>query len=240
MNLAIDIGNTRTKIGIFSDGELKDLLVGSLVPLLTKVLKEVEIDQVIVSSVGDNARRTVTELTSGLKVLYFDADTQVPIKNLYHTPQTLGMDRLAGVVGARELFPEQPLLVIDAGTSITYDFLDHHGSYHGGGISPGIDLRFKSLHDYTSRLPLINSKSIDTPLIGQNTEMSIRSGVLNGATAEIEGIIRRYDHKFTTLKVLLCGGDATFFERTIKAPIFVVPHLVLIGLNRILLHHAQI
>lgn len=239
MNLTVDIGNTRVKVGVFSQGELVHLSVVEELGEIEQILSQWEIDKVMVSTVRKDVRHFFENISTSKPVQFLDHHTKVPIVNLYHTPETLGMDRLAVAVGASTLYPNLPSLVIDAGTSITYDFIDQQANYHGGGISPGIDLRFRSLNDHTSKLPLINGNWEEVPLIGNTTESSIRSGVLNGVTSEIEGIIRRYGDKFPNLKVLLCGGDATFFESTIKAPIFVVPHLVLIGLNRILLHHAE-
>jgi type III pantothenate kinase len=171
-------------------------------------------------------------------VIWLTSEIEVPVKNNYSTPHTLGMDRLAGVVGAFQLYPGTNCLVVDAGTTITCDFLDEEGHYQGGSITPGIDMRFKSLSEYTDKLPLVESDWDSPPFIGNNTEGSIRSGVLNGVVSEIEGIIRRYDHKFSNLKVIICGGDAQYFESRLKDSIF-APHLVLIGLNSILMYHVQ-
>ncbi len=239
MNLTVDQGNTRLKAGIFSGTELQKVILDPSLDELRDLLKETNIEAAIISSVRQEIEALKDLLRPVSMVFELTPTLDVPVKNLYRSPQTLGMDRLAAVVGANELYPQEHCLVIDAGTSITYDLIDDQGIYRGGGISPGLHLRFKALNDHTSKLPLIEIKDADVALIGNDTQSSIRSGVLHGTTAEIEGIIRRYEQKFSNLKVLLCGGDAAFFESMLKASIFVVPHLVLIGLNSILMHHAK-
>jgi type III pantothenate kinase len=237
-NLTIDMGNTRMKAGLFSDYEMLEMFEDLRKTDLKQIAITHQVDQVIVLSVVSDLG--MFEKETGLNsVLKLTPELEVPVKNEYRTPSTLGMDRLAGVVGASQLYPNTNCLVIDAGTTITYDFLHHTGEYRGGGIAPGIDMRFRSLSDYTKRLPLANRQTGLPPLVGDDTIGSIRSGVLNGVISEIEGIIRRYEHKFSTLKVVICGGDASYFESRLKASIFVVPQLVLIGLNSILLYHAQ-
>ncbi len=148
------------------------------------------------------------------------------------------MDRLAGVCGAIELFKETDTLVIDAGTCITYDFVDKQKNYFGGSISPGLKMRFKAVHTFTAKLPLVDSANA-VGLIGDSTESSIQSGVINGMIAEIEGIIMRYQDKYPGLRVILCGGDTAFFENKLKASIFAAPDLVLIGLNSILIYNVN-
>jgi type III pantothenate kinase len=161
----------------------------------------------------------------------------LPIQINYKTPETLGVDRIAAVCGAIDIFPNRSSLVIDAGTAITYDFIDGHGNYEGGAISPGIEMRFEALHTFTERLPLV-TKNGDLTLIGNSTETCIRSGVLNGVVAEMEGIINNYKQLYPDLGVVLCGGNSFFFENRLKPTIFATPDLVLSGLNRILLHNA--
>jgi type III pantothenate kinase len=138
------------------------------------------------------------------------------------------------VIGANYLFPEADCLVIDAGTCITMDFVDRDKNYHGGSIAPGLEMKFRALHTFTQKLPLIQRTPEAVPLAGRNTAEAIRSGVLHGTVAELNGIIDAYRRQSPQLQVVLCGGDAAFFETNLKAPIFVVPELVLIGLNRIL------
>ena len=144
-----------------------------------KLLSANSIDHIIVSSVVVDL--VDFEKATGLKdVVRLTPEVEVPVKNNYSTPHTLGMDRLAGVVGAFQLYPDTNCLVVDAGTTITCDFLDEEGHYQGGSITPGIGMRFRSLSDYTDKLPLVESDWDSPPFIGKNTEGSIRSGVLNG------------------------------------------------------------
>ena len=236
--LAIDMGNTRVKAGVFSSDQLVKVLDKFDPREIPQIVVQEEIEEVIISSVVNDFENFKGRL--GLKhLLWLTPDLDIPIKNCYSTPETLGMDRLAGAIGAHHLYPGTDCLVIDTGTTITYDMIDKNGHYLGGGISPGIQVRFRSLNQQTSQLPLVSMDSKDVPLIGKDTKGSIMSGVLNGITAEIEGIIRRYGHKFPTLKVILCGGDAGIFESKLKTPVLVISHLVLIGLNSVLMYHAQ-
>jgi type III pantothenate kinase len=180
------------------------------------------------------------QLTDGIKanrIFILSPALPLPITIQYDTPHTLGVDRIAGACGAKQLFPDVHTLVIDAGTCVTYDFTDSQGIYYGGGISPGLRMRFEALHTFTAKLPLVEPGQ--APLIGTNTETSIQSGVVNGMLAEMDGIIRQYQEKYPLLQVILCGGDGSFFENRLKASIFASPDLVLIGLNSVLIHNVR-
>ena len=159
--------------------------------------------------------------------------TPVPIKNQYKTPHTLGLDRLAAAIGACELFPGKDLLVIDAGTAVTFDLIESNGTFKGGNISPGLRSRFRALHEFTKKLPLIEETE-EYPVIGQTTEEAIRAGVINGMVFEMDGTIDLLRENWPDLQPLLTGGDALFFERRLKNAIFVKFEITLIGLNRIL------
>jgi type III pantothenate kinase len=148
------------------------------------------------------------------------------------------MDRLAAAVGARELFPDRDLLVIDAGTAITLDLIEANGTFSGGNISPGLRSRFRALHEFTQKLPLIE-ESDQWPLIGQSTEEAIRAGVINGIIFELDGMIDQLKKKYPNIQPVLTGGDAGFFERRLKNPIFVKFEITLIGLNRILEYNVE-
>ncbi len=237
MNLVIDIGNTNIKHALFEDDEL--LKIGNSPDLssLENLLSETSYERCIISSVKYGEDEIKTSL-QGHSFTYFDFETPLPIKVNYSSPQTLGMDRLAAVIGARHKFPDMALMVIDIGTCITYDLLDEAGIYQGGAISPGIELKYKAVHDYTSRLPLINDRH-DADLFGRSTYDSIKSGVLNGTLAEIEGMIGQFMLKSPDLKVIITGGGAKTFESKIKADIFVALEIVLVGLNRVLVYNAQ-
>ena len=175
-------------------------------------------------------------LSLGLSPL--TASTPVPIKNDYSSPSTLGMDRLAAAVGAWSIEPGHDMLVIDAGTAITYDFVSASGVYKGGNIAPGKDLRFKSLHEHTGALPLVEDNGV-VPMLGNDTETAIRSGVLNGIRYEMEGYIEKMGCLFPSLLVFLTGGDAESFDIKAKRRIFALPNLVLRGLVRIVEYNER-
>ena len=172
-------------------------------------------------------------------MLYLGADTPLPVENLYETPRTLGYDRMAAVVGANALCPGRDLLVIDAGTCITYEFIDASGRYHGGNISPGLQMRFKALHQFTGRLPQVQAEGRLLPL-GKDTDTAIRSGVLQGMEYEISGYIQTMKHKYPELLVFLTGGNEFSFDTNLKNIIFADKFLVLKGLNRILNYNDRI
>ena len=143
------------------------------------------------------------------------------------------MDRIAGIVGAYSVFPGENVLVIDAGTAITYDLLNRKGDYLGGNISPGLNMRYKALHFYTGKLPLLQSAE-DPPFIGEDTNSAIHAGVQNGLVMEMQAYINRLEEEYKNIKIILTGGDANFFDRKLKNPIFVFSNLLSIGLNFIL------
>ena len=237
-SIAIDIGNTGGKYGIFEEDAL--IAQGSFKEqegLPQKVASQT-FDHAIVASVSGSAEQMKTGLSVSGSIVMLSAQTALPVSVDYKTPETLGVDRIAGAVAAHYFFPGRNCLVIDAGTAITYDFINAEGRYQGGGIAPGIQMKFKALHNFTGRLPLVQGIHENFPLIGQTTQESLESGVLGGTVAEVEGIISAYRQKSDKLVVILCGGDAGFFESTIKHPIFVIPELVLIGLQRILRHNV--
>jgi type III pantothenate kinase len=233
MNLVVDYGNSAAKVGIFDHQNLMEKITFDTPEALRNFLRMSAAESILVSSVKEDANLVLTWAVHAKNKFRLDYNFPLPITNRYGTPETLGVDRLAGVCGAREIFPMQHCLVIDAGTCITYDFIDKEGNFLGGGISPGLSMRLKAVHNFTAKLPLVSAKA-DVPLIGNSTESCIQSGVVNGVLEEIEGIIRQYQQKFEGLRVILCGGDSRFFENQLKASIFASPELVLVGLNSIL------
>lgn len=241
MNLAIDIGNTRVKVAVFDDDKLAHTQAYEKFEEKDWkfLFKRFQIENSILSAVSTYEDGITSFLSTNSKLIVLDTKTPLPIKNLYKTPLTLGKDRIAAVAGAVALFPKENALVLDVGTAITHEFITAAGEYLGGGISPGIRLRFKALNAYTSHLPLIEPKQIDY-LTGRSTKESILSGVMNGVRFEIEGIIKEYAEKYGNLNVLLTGGDAPAFETTLKSKIFAAPNLVLTGLNKILQHNASL
>jgi type III pantothenate kinase len=168
--------------------------------------------------------------------ILLDHETLLPIENCYQTKDTLGKDRLAAVVGGNHLYPETDLLIIDAGTAITYDIINRHGQYLGGNISPGLQMRFKALNYFTNQLPLLDPNE-SIPQFGRNTNEAILVGVQNGLLFEVEKSIELYRNLYPEMKILVTGGDTKFFENKLKSIIFVVSNLVMIGLNRILIHN---
>lgn len=242
MNLVVDIGNSRTKLAIFLKKELVDswtvdeLKIGRL-----EEIKKTfpDLDRAILSSVSTADTQIVSYLKSEFgHFMELNYLTPVPIKNHYKTPNTLGLDRLAAAIGACELFPGKDLLVIDAGTAITFDLIEKNGTFKGGNISPGLRSRFRALHEFTKNLPLIGETE-EYPVIGQTTEEAIRAGVINGMVFEIDGTIGLFRKNRPGLQPLLTGGDALFFERRLKNAIFVKFEITLIGLNRILEYNVE-
>jgi type III pantothenate kinase len=243
MNLCIDIGNTRTKVAVFdTDGSLIKLIIREdyTSGKLDKVLKKYAIENVIVSSVRKKQGKYKRMLGNKIKNFFeLSHETPIPVNNLYHTPETLGKDRLAGIVGAYYLFPGSDVLVVDAGTCITYDIIDSTGNYLGGSILPGIEMRFKALNAFTARLPLVHRDLLESH-IGDTTLTSIQTGIQFGVVYEMKGFISKYREIYPDIRVLVTGGDATFFESQMENQIFAVPDLVLMGLNQILNYNVNI
>lgn len=239
MNLVIDYGNSAAKVGIFDHQNLVAKHTFGEEGKLKDFLQSTTAEHIIISSVKTNPEVISSWLENNGKTFILDPSLPLPVTNKYRTPQTLGVDRLAAACGAQYLFPNRNCLAIDAGTCITYEFVDADGNYHGGGISPGLKMRFQAVHTFTARLPLITPTE-SPKLIGDSTESCIQSGVINGLIAEIEGIIDRYTSQYKELQVILCGGDTPFFENKLKASIFASPELVLVGLNSILIHNVNL
>ncbi|MDB5284469.1 MAG: coaX [Bacteroidota bacterium] len=232
MNLSIDIGNTQIKFGLFIKDELKEVLQGGDIEQL---LDKCKIKNAIISKTGSNDEIEYKLKQRKINTLFLSQSLKLPIKIEYKTPETLGADRIAGSVGAKSLFPENNVLKIDFGTCITYDFINKENQYPGGAISPGMMMRFKALHNYTAKLPLIDPMQFASfELTGTDTATSILSGVINGIKEEATGIINQYETRFGSLKVVATGGDAGLFVTLLKSEIFARPYLVLEGLNRIL------
>jgi type III pantothenate kinase len=241
-NLVIDVGNTLSKIAVFENNEsvyvsksaqLKDIDISGLI-------EKYKVNNLILSSVKALAEHKYEADYPQLNYLRFDHQTRLPIKNNYATPQTLGLDRLAAVIGAKDIFPSEPVLVIDAGTCITFDFIDEESVYEGGSISPGIKMRLKAMHQFTGKLPDVEfeNDSVTDIFYGKNTKEAMQTGALNGMLFEIEGYLRYYSQKYSSLKIILCGGDASFFDTRLKNSIFahqilLEPLLVLRGLNTV-------
>jgi len=241
VSLCFDIGNTLIKIAVFDKGQM--LLFNTIgnndFSIIPGIIEKNHVQAAIVSSVSVIPKELTEILAMHLcHVIILDHNTRLPIENCYETKETLGKDRLAAVVGANYLYPGTDLLVIDAGTAITYDIITSIGQYLGGNIAPGIQMRFKALHHFTSKLPMVELEE-KFPIYGTNTHDAILTGVLQGTICEVDGTIDHFRQSYPAMKVLFTGGDANFFDYKLKNVIFVVENLVMIGLNRILIYNAE-
>ncbi|MFK8037928.1 MAG: type III pantothenate kinase [Crocinitomicaceae bacterium] len=240
MNLIIDQGNTQFKIGLFEKKELKisrRFNYNQLVEFKKICLQE-KINRVIISSVID--REIDLSFLNTRQILLLDHLTPLPIKNNYKTPQTLGRDRIANVVGAWVLNPQKSSLVIDSGTCIKYDIISENGQYIGGNIAPGLRMRFQALNYFTDQLPELEPEKNVHQIFGTDTNTSLQCGVFLGMEHEINGFINRYKKEFSQLTIFMTGGDLKYFDKRDKKSIFANQNLTLIGLNEILNHNAQL
>ncbi len=244
LNLIIDIGNTAAKLTLFEKQTRRDSFVlhspeaDELTRTCQSLFEKYSIRALILSSV----RKHLPEFERSLKqraqrVILFDENTKIPIKNTYQTPGTLGKDRLAAAIGANNLYPRNNILIFDAGSALTVDFVDKNKEYHGGCISPGIDMRFKAMHQFTEKLPLKTRNVATNRLFARSTGEAIISGVQNGVCFEIERYIDEFAGKYEDTEVILTGGDAPFLYKKITKKTTLHPHLVSEGLNTILLYN---
>lgn len=231
-NIAIDIGNTFCKIGVaYGDGLAmsRKVLRDGLLSGLDELTGGRYLDIIIVSCVQEDDMELYRALENRCRrLVILNGRTPVPVKNSYATLETLGADRIASAVGADYLFPGEDCLIFDFGTAITIDFKSADGTFKGGNISPGMNTRFKAIHQYTNRLPLVSPKAPDK-LKGKSTEEAVCNGVVLGIMFEVEGYIRKHPG----YRIVFTGGDSIFFADKLDFPIFVVYNLVLTGLVRI-------
>ncbi len=243
MNLIIDAGNTQIKWAVFDQNNLLERhsvadWADIDLPGITSAYKSLK--YCIVSSTresDDSFIKAVNEY--GVDIFWLRADTPLPMKINYETPQSLGLDRIAGAVGGMNEFPGETVLIIDMGTAITYDLVSADGTFLGGNISPGLEIRFLSLHRFTDKLPMVEFDE-SHKLIGTSTSGAIRAGVQNGIVYELDSHINALKNKYNGLRVILTGGSSEYFVRKLKNPIFVNQNLVLQGLNDILKHQIAI
>ena len=237
MNLIIDVGNTLVKFAVFKDSESvynESAALKNFSDRYHKIRKEFPgLKHAIISSVGKLSKSEIATVENDLKVLLLNFNINLPFKNLYKTPSTLGVDRIALVCASVNQFPNKNVLIIDTGTCITYDFVTRKNNYLGGAISPGIRLRYKALNNLTANLPLLNTKTPKT-IVGNSTEASIHSGVVIGVVKEIDGVISDYLERYPDLTVILTGGDAKFLSNQLKNTIFANSNFLMEGLNFIL------
>jgi type III pantothenate kinase len=242
MNLIVDIGNTLTKVAVFDGNNMADLKLSGHDDAFDTGLylqKFKEIDHCIISSVSDKGDKIISYLKNkNIQTLHLNENTLLPFKNTYKTPETLGKDRIAAIAGAYKLYQGKNVLVIDAGTAITFDLKNNKDEYLGGNISPGLEMRFKALNQFTARLPLLKPTE-EFSLIGKSTNEAIVNGVQNGLIFEIQGYIEKMNEAYPDLIIIATGGNAQFFDYLLKKTIFVVSNLTLIGLNTILEYNVQ-
>ena len=248
MNLCIDQGNSRTKVALMTDeGKMiKHFIYKQFSSAEVERLFDLyEITDSIISSVVNIEAAIVNTLSRRSQhFVLFDHMTPVPIINRYDSPQTLGQDRLAAAVGAKKLSPDENLLIIDAGSAITYDFVSEEGEYLGGNIAPGLKMRFTMLNRMTKKLPLVEVDENELiPLFGKNTRDAIAAGVIRGVSYEVKGYMRTLGEKMNHFRTFLTGGNAPYIlnnvraSRTEKRELQYEKNLVLIGLNEILVYN---
>ncbi|WP_108867445.1 type III pantothenate kinase [Aquimarina aquimarini] len=237
MNLVVDVGNTYTKIGVFDASKIiyKNTIGHNALKKEVQKIKETYplIKNAVISSVSNINEDCVQYIKNVYNTLVLDHLVSMPFKNLYDTPTTLGIDRMALVAAAVDQLSGKDVLIIDAGTCITYDFKNKKEEYLGGAIAPGIRLRYGSLHNYTAKLPLLELVPPKNQ-IGKSTEEAIHSGVVFGILHEINGVIAEYCNIYPDLTVILTGGDAHFLSKRLKNSIFATSNFLLEGLNYIL------
>lgn len=243
MLLAIDIGNTKIKTAVFEqDKQLFKSIFDkneALENFKNIFIKYPKIEVSISSSVGFVQNNVFDFINEKSFFITVDRDFSFPFVNFYETPATLGVDRMVLVAGASLIYPKKNILVIDAGTCVTYDFLDKENKYFGGAIAPGLEMRYKALHTFTHKLPLLNNKMPDN-IIGKSTSEAIYSGVVHGLLFEIQGFINSYDTNYEDLTIILTGGDAEFLAKSLKNTIFANSNFLLESLNVLYHYHKNI
>jgi type III pantothenate kinase len=239
MNIAIDIGNTRTKLGVFSghDLVLNRAFDGSGHQALIEILEEYTPEALILSSTFDIPAPVTEQIAKVSKYIILDQHTPLPFINCYHTQDTLGKDRIALVAAAMAHYPKQDNLVIGCGTCITFNFINAQHEFIGGSIHPGLRMRLKAMHHFTGKLPELDLSG-NVELIGTDTRSNMMTGTVFAAAREIDGMIDEYLVKFPQMNIIITGGDADMLVSRLKNEIFALPDCTLIGLNHILQHNA--
>jgi len=234
VTLCFDFGNTRLKCAVFDDRSLREVIVleNDSVETIEQLIKTYRPTKTLLSSVIDHNQEMERVLKATTRFHKLDHHSKIPITTPVGKPETIGADRLGLVVAAVDLFPNKNNLVIGLGTAITYNFINKYHEFLGGGISPGMEMRFKSLHTFTALLPLVE-KDWNLPLVGYDTRTNILSGVILGMAKEIDGMIDAYAEKYGNFNVLLTGGDAPYFVYHLKNKIFADPNLIYKGLYAI-------
>lgn len=237
MNLIIDVGNTRNKIAVFDDGQMlyHDIYSNNEIKeaVLYITLHFPKVTKCIISASGKLEKSDLELLQREYSVHELSHQSKIPFINKYATPATLGVDRIALIACAAVKFPKKNVLVIDAGSAITYDFLNNENHYLGGAIAPGLKMRYKALNTFTANLPLLETEYPDN-FVGNSTNNAMHVGVVLGTIDEIDGAISRYKEEYANLTIILTGGDAHFLRDRLKNDIFANSKFLLEGLNYIL------
>lgn len=239
MNLTIDIGNTRTKIGVFNQKDLLTVLTfdNSKEINLKEIISNFDIQQSIISGTIEIPKYILDALKELPNHIILDTNTRLPFQNNYSSKDTLGKDRLALIAAAQANYPNRNNLVIGCGTCITFNFINSKNEFLGGSIHPGLKMRLKAMHTFTGKLPLVALEN-NADLIGNDTKSNMLAGVLVAASKEIDGMIDEYLVKFPEMNIIITGGDADFLVYRLKNEIFAVPNFTLMGLNHILEYNA--
>jgi type III pantothenate kinase len=236
MLLAIDIGNTRTKAAVFEGSTLLKYFAFETAALKNQVAFIIaEFKNITNITVASVAKHCEIPFLEGISSCVVGRSWAFPFKNCYSTPETLGIDRMILASGAVLMFPGKNRLIIDAGTCITYDFVNDADEYLGGAISPGVRMRYESLHEKTANLPLLNNNSPEV-VVGDSTEASIHSGVINGIVFEINGFINNFNPNQGNFIIILTGGDGDLLAKRLKNTIFANSNFLLESLNQTFLH----
>ncbi len=239
-NLCIDIGNTRVKYLVIDNKKHHDIIRSKKLKksIVNSLVKKYDIDSIAISSVVKDNPAKGYIWPKSCKIIILDYKTKIPIENKYKTPKTLGKDRLASVIGANGIFRDRNVLVIDYGTCIKLDFISAKGEYLGGNISPGVDMRIRAMHEFTSQLPMVKME-YNPSILGDSTETALQNGAVRGTIFEIESFIRSMEKNYKDLKIIFTGGNADFFASYTNYKIFVHQNLVLQGLNKIIEHNEH-
>ena len=241
MNLVIDWGNTRVKAAFFEGEKLQhdyNFSEDEALSQLINLVDEYKPTHTILCTVANNPPELKMLLQEKSQLLILNSNTPLPILNAYHSPDSLGMDRIALAVGINAIEPDKNNVVVSIGTAVTYNFVHKNRIFRGGNITPGLQMRFKALHEYTDRLPLVSEQG-ELVLLGYDTDTSIRSGVIMGMVAEIDGMLNYYAEQYSDFNAVLTGGNAPLFVGKLKKQIFADSQLLLKGLNTILRHNAR-
>ncbi len=236
VNICIDWGNTNVKAAIFADNKIVEQSIfvpSDALKITTLAIDKYAPNKAIICSVNNDASNLETFIIARIKSsICLNNKTRLPIMNAYSSPDTLGVDRIAMVTAANDMFPDKNNLVICIGTCITYNLMQKNRTFRGGAISPGLKMRLKAMHEFTGRLPIVDVEG-DLLLLGYDTETCMRGGAVLGIIAEIDGLINEFENQYTDFNVILTGGDAPYFATKIKSRIFADPDLILKGLNLI-------